>query len=70
MAMGCIDDNSVDSGFDESVDALHRVGCHTDTGGHTQTTELVFASIGFIFGFSNVLICHKTNQTAFGIYDG
>ena len=59
-----VDDNSVDTGGNESVGALHRVGCDSYAGSYAESATAVFAGIRFVFGFGYIFISYKTDKLA------
>ncbi|CDE57339.1 unknown [Prevotella sp. CAG:873] len=54
-----IDDQSIHSGIHQCRGAFEAVSSDAYTGSHAQTSQGVFACIGFVFGLGNVLISHQ-----------
>ncbi len=62
MAVGCIDNDGIDTGGYQGVNAFHGVGGDTYAGSHAEASEGILAGIGFILGFCNILVGHQADE--------
>ena len=61
MSVSRINNDSVNTGVNQSLHTIQGICCHTDTGSHTQTTLLILAGHGLILGLGNILIGNQTD---------
>ena len=62
--MSCIDNHSIDTGINKSLDTLHGITCDTHTGCNTQAALAVLASHWLVLCFCDILVCDETYQLA------
>ena len=60
--MGSIDNNGIGSGIDQSLHTVERIGSHTNTCCHTQTTFVVLAGHGLILSLGDILIRDESDK--------
>ena len=62
MAVSGVDNDSVNTGFNEGSRTLETVASNADAGSHAQASVTIFASIWFIFSLCDIFIGNKTYQ--------
>jgi len=65
--MSGIYNDSIGTCINKRLHTVESVGCNTHTCSYTQTPLAVFASHGLVLGFSDILVCDKSNQFAISI---
>ena len=68
MSVGCVDHHGVYSGCHKSLDSLHSVGGHADTGSHPQASLLILAGVGVILYLGDVAIGDQSDKMSVGIH--
>ncbi len=70
MPVGSVDYYRVYPGFHKGLGTLHAVGRNSYSGGHAQTSELVFAGERFVFGFGDVFVRNESDQPSGSVHHG
>ena len=70
MTVGRIYHDGIGTSINKSLHTVNRVCCHTNTSCHTQTSLLILAGHGLVFGLRDVLVCNQTDKTIILVHDG